>query len=141
MGLLDEARRLAGSPARQVADVEVRRSMLSRLSTGDMVQVFNVANGRMLPPTMLWALFDGPLYLLADYAEVRGAWTYFEREFNVDGYEIGGDRILVVPTISDANRTQRQEAQLARWSKALASAQAETLWDIERDWTRLLAEM
>lgn len=141
MGLLDEARRLAGSPARQVADVEVRRSMLSRLGTGDMVQVFNPANGRMLPPTMLWALFDGPSYLLADYAEARGVWTYFEREFNIDGFEVGGDRILVVPNISDANRAERQEAQFARWSKALAAVQAETLWDIERDWDRLLSEM
>lgn len=117
----EEARRIAGGIARQRQDVVVRAAALARLRPVDVVQVVG-GDGRLYPPTMLWEVEDGPVCVLADWTReptAEGGWQYHERRFTAEGFEIGGDRVLVVPSLTPQQAHETREAQFSRWTRAL----------------------
>lgn len=118
---LEEARRIAGGIARQRQDVEVRRAALATIQQMDIVQVVG-GDGRLYPPSMVWVVEDGPVYLLADWAKdvaEEEGWAYHERRFSADGREIDGDRVLVVPNPTPKQAHEVRKAQFSRWTRAL----------------------
>lgn len=118
---LEEARRIAGGIARQRQEVGVRRAALAGIQQVDVVQVVG-RDGRLYPPSMLWAVEDGPVYVLADWSKDAThpeGWQCHERRFSADGEEIAGDRVLVVPSLTPRQAHDVREAQFSRWTRAL----------------------
>lgn len=138
---LEEARRIANGLARQRQDVAVRRAELARLQPVYIVQVVG-GDGRLYPPSMLWAVDEGPVCVLADWtrdATAEGGWRYHERRFTAEGLEVDGDRVLVVPNLTPKQAHEVREAHFSRWTRALDDR--ERAYDASlSEWLRQLLE-